>query len=333
MSKDPYLFPTGAIREAEKKLFDENDMERMVDADDVNKSFKVFNDLSYADELLDMQSPSQYREVLSHDLGQIKDFLATITPDPLVLTLALAEYDFHNLKIIFKASLADKEEVEHVSSLSTIPSEKIIEIVIKQNNKITLPDEYNSLVREAQKDLEKLTSPREIDSYFDKKYFTFILDRANELGDDFLVQLMKVKIDIANIKIVIRSKLLDRSVEEIKKDIIQNGNIGDHDLIANYSKEVSGLIKTIAKTFSEPQINNELDTFLEKQELWQLEKALDNYLMRFIKESKMKPHGPATLITYFLAKKNAIRNIQIVMTGKINNIEPKEIKERVRELY
>ena len=138
MSQDPYLFPTGTVREAEKKLFDANDMERMIDAENVNQSFKVFNDLSYADELLDMESPSQYKEVLAHDLGQIKDFLKSISPDPRVMEIILASYDFHNFKVLFKAKLAGKEEAEHTSALGTVEAEKLGEKILNNNTKIIL---------------------------------------------------------------------------------------------------------------------------------------------------------------------------------------------------
>ena len=333
MSQDPYLFPTGSIREAEKKLFDANDMERMIDAEDVNQSFKVFNDLSYADELLDMESPSQYKEVLAHDLGQIKDFLKSASPDPLVMDIILASYDFHNFKVLFKAKLAGKEEAEHTSPLGTVDQEKLTEKILKNNTKIILSDDLESLSKEAIKDLEKTENPAVIDSYFDKKYFAYITKKACRLGSEALVSLIKSQIDIANIKIIIRSKLIDRPLEEVKKDLITDGNISDYSLVASYTKELAGIIKAVQLNFTEPQITADLNKFLEKQELWQLEKALEDYLIRFIKESKMGNQGPQVMVAYFLAKKNAIRNIRLIMTGKINNISSKELKERVKELY
>ena len=333
MSTDPYLFPTGSIREAEKKLFDANDMERMIDAEDVNQSFKVFNDLSYADELLDMENPEQYKEVLAHDLGQIKNFLKTISPDPQVMEIVLATYDFHNFKVLFKAKLAGKEEAEHTSPLGTVTQEKLTEKILKGNTKIILVDALESLAKEAIKDLEKTENPAVIDSYFDKKYFAYISKKACSLHSEILVSLVKAQIDIANIKIMVRSKLIDRPLEEVKKDLIPEGNITDHSLIASYTKELAGIIKAVQLTFTEPQINTDLEKFLETSELWQLEKALENYLIRFIKESKMGNQGPEVMVAYFLAKKNAIRNIRLIMTGKINNISGKELKERVKELY
>ena len=328
-----YLFPTGVIREVEKKLFNYNDMERMIDAEDVNQSFKIFNDLSYADELLDMGSPEQYREVLAHDLGQVKNFILTITPDPKVIEFILAPYDFHNLRIIFKARLAGKNEIKHTTTLGTISPEKFIKIILADDRKETLPDDYSKLISQAKEEILDNYGPQEIDSYFDQKYFAFVLKKALKIKDKFLINLVKRQIDIANIKIIIRSKLLGRSLAEVKRDFIFGGNLDSQGILAKYEKELAGLVKDMEKVFPERQLACELNKFLEQQEFWRLEKALDDYLVRLINETKMQVAGPAIIVAYFLAKKNAIKNIRTVMTGKINNIKAQEIKTRVRELY
>ena len=138
-----YLFPTGAIREVEKKLFDYNDMERMIDAPSADKSFKIFNDLSYADELLDVDNPEQYEEVLAHDLGQVRDFVSSIAPDKRVLDLMLAPYDFNNLKIIFKTKYAGKDiKIEDLSSLGMIGKEKFYNVILNKGASSDIPPEY-----------------------------------------------------------------------------------------------------------------------------------------------------------------------------------------------
>lgn len=330
---EAYLFPTGAIREIEKKLFDANDTERMIDAPDINQAFKIFNELSYADELLDMESPQQYREILAHDLKQVRDFLLSISPDPKVMELILAADDFHNLKIIFKAKYAGVEEATFTSPAGTLEVEKLKEIILRQNTNITLPDYYHSLVKEALLELEKKHQPREIDSYFDKKYFNFILKKAEELKDNFLINLIKEQIGIANIKIILRSRLLNRSFGDVGYDIVANGKLNVHDLLASYQGELAGIIKVIANNYTQAQIQDEVNKFLEKNDFGQLEKALDNYLIGLVKEAKMNLPGPSVIVAYFLAKKNAIKNIRIIMTGKINKIPSQEIKTMVRELY
>ena len=333
MANDTYLFSTGAIREVEKKLFDLNAMVRMIDAPSVDQSFKIFNELSYADELLEMVSPEQYREVLAHDLKQVVDFLRLISPNQAIIELILAYYNFYNLKKIFKAKYYNIEDVKFLYDLGTIPPEKLLEIILKQNTKITLPDEYQSLLNQALKELEQNHAAHAIDSYFDKQYFIFLYQKSLELKDNSLIKIIKYQIDVANIKIIIRSKLLNRNPEDIKDNIIPSGDINVNELGKVYSKEMTDIIKIISDNFTDRDLVKEFNTFLEHNNLWQLEKVLDNYLIKLIKEIRMKSEESAAMYAYFLAKKNAIRNIRIIIAGKINKISSKEIKESVRDLY
>ncbi len=330
---EKYLFSTGAIREVEKKLFDYNDMERMIDAPDAGQSFKIFGELSYADELLDVDEPERFREVLAHDLIQVKDFIVSICPDRILNEIMFAAYDFHNLKVIFKAALAGFEAAEDLSPLGMVPAGRMTEAVFKMHEAIIIPDEWLSLIKEAVVDLGKTRRPREIDSYFDKKYFAFILSKATALKDNFLTDLIRAQIDIANLKIVIRSRALGRAIEEVRGDLLSGGNLEESDLLADYEGDLAAIVKNAEKAFKEARVVEELNKFADHKEMWRLEKAMDDYLMGLIRDTKMRAEGPMVIAAYFLAKKNAIKNIRLIMTGKLNHVEPQEIKERVRELY
>lgn len=39
------------------------------------------------------------------------------------------------------------------------------------------------------------------------------------------------------------------------------------------------------------------------------------------------------LVAYVYAKETEIKNIRMILTGKINQVEPKNIKERLRDSY
>jgi V/A-type H+-transporting ATPase subunit C len=64
-----------------------------------------------------------------------------------------------------------------------------------------------------------------------------------------------------------------------------------------------------------------------------LEREIENYLTEFIKKAKLIPFGPEALIAYFLAKKNNALIIRMIMVNKLNNVDPEEIRTRLRTLY
>jgi len=76
-----------------------------------------------------------------------------------------------------------------------------------------------------------------------------------------------------------------------------------------------------------------IESFRNTGSLTKLEKLSDNYIMNYVKKSRFVTFGVEPLIGYLVAKESEIRNVRIVMVGKINGISPEIIRERLRETY
>ena len=64
-----------------------------------------------------------------------------------------------------------------------------------------------------------------------------------------------------------------------------------------------------------------------------LDKFCDNYVMSYMKEAKQKALTIEPILAFIYAKRTEFKNIRIILTGKLNNINPEKIKERLRESY
>ena len=60
---------------------------------------------------------------------------------------------------------------------------------------------------------------------------------------------------------------------------------------------------------------------------------LEEAELSVIREAKYISEGPLPAVGYFYAKKNAVRNLRLILTAKMNDIPVEDIKPRVRELY
>ena len=49
-------------------------------------------------------------------------------------------------------------------------------------------------------------------------------------------------------------------------------------------------------------------------------------MMRYLQKAKRIAYGPEVVVAYYFAKRNALRNTRIIMTGKLNNLPVDEIK-------
>ena len=55
--------------------------------------------------------------------------------------------------------------------------------------------------------------------------------------------------------------------------------------------------------------------------------------MTIMKEAKFIPFGGEPLLAYIYAKETEIKVVRIIMVGKLNNISPEVIRERLRDIY
>lgn len=332
MRRSNYLYATGRIRSLENKLLDANDIERMIDAKDAQTAYKVFNDLSYADELSDIESSEDYVQALDHDLMQVKKVLAQVTPDEQLLKLLFSIYDFHNIKLFFKAKYLQKDFTKHESQLGNINVANLKDAIMKEV-KTSIPEDILGIIRDANKVFEKEKNGFIIDSYLDSKYFEFIKDVVKKINNKFVNNLAKVWIDIGNVKIFLRAKKLGLEIDKINKYITEGGNILKTSLINYYQKDLKEAVTICLRGFEDTEIKEEIKNYSEGGDLWKLEKSFEDYEIKFIGGAKYIAYGPEVVIAYYLAKKNAVKNIRLVFTGKLNELKSAEIKERIRKLY
>ena len=76
-----------------------------------------------------------------------------------------------------------------------------------------------------------------------------------------------------------------------------------------------------------------IESFTKTESVSLLEKLVDNYIMTIMKEAKFIPFGGEPLLAYIYAKETEIKVVRIIMVGKLNNISPEVIRERLRDIY
>jgi V/A-type H+-transporting ATPase subunit C len=103
-------------------------------------------------------------------------------------------------------------------------------------------------------------------------------------------------------------------------------------MLASYEKDLKEALDACCFYF-ENKFRSIIEAYLENQSLWRLERAFENYELDFLKEAKRLPYGPEICLAYYYANKNALRQVRLIMTGKLNNVPPTEIRERLRELW
>lgn len=330
MKSTNYNFATGKIRYLETKLPDKTDIERMVDAPDLNSCLKALYDTDYADNLLEVE-PADFEKAVFDDLEQAKDLLYQIVPDKEFIKFLLLDFDFHNLKVLFKEKLFGKDTSYLLSSLAYFKASDLKKY-LAGDKKILIDLEIKEIIDQASQKLTNKVIPYKIEPFFDKQYFILLTKITKRLKNKFLTNFVTRQIDLTNFRIFLRIKNLDKDINFLQEFLIDGGNIEKEEFIKIFKEDLKLSLPRLAK-FLPFRCEKYFNEYVEKNILWLLEKRLFDEEIEYLKKVNYIAFGPEIVLAYFYAKKNANKNIRLIMNGKLNKIDASILKERLRKLY
>jgi V/A-type H+/Na+-transporting ATPase subunit C len=330
MSRSDYLYAAGVVRFWENKLLNPTDIKRMVDAPDLASAFKVFHDTDYFDNVLDTP-PEEFVRALDADLEQARARVIEMTPDKKIAEFAFKRHDFHNLKLMLKEKYLERDLSENVSPLGNVEPVKVKALVGGEKN-IDMADYLKDGYEYVVANLGSEVLPRDIDRLCDKAFFAEHAKSAEGFNNEWISNLVSWQIDIANLKIFIRAKKLEYDKVRLAEELVPGGEIKEDFFVNILGSSEEEAMSNIRMHL--PNSTRELlDNYLKSSSLSELERDLENIELDYIRKAKFIDFGPEVVIAYYMAKKNAIRNVRLIMTGKLNNIPAREIENMVREIY
>ena len=329
MRNSNYTFVTGKIRYLETQLPDPTDLERMLDAPDLDSAFKAFYDTDYA-KYLPEKKAEEFEEVILEDLLQSRKFLFQFVPDKDLIKFLLLEYDFHNLKVIFKEKLFNVN-LDHLLIPLGFYEPNIFKKVIFEEEKIKIDKDFEEIINEAENTLNSSLPFYLIEFFFDKKYFSLYKKIAERLKNNFLIDFVNLKIDLTNLRIFLRVKELNKDVNFLKEALVGSGKIKEDDFLRFFSDLENGF-KYFSKFFPS-YFEKYFYDFLKEKDLKLFEKRCFDEEIKYLRKAKYIAYGPEIVVAYFYAKENANKNVRLIMSGKLNKIERRILKERLREIY
>lgn len=318
-----YAFSAGKIRCLETRLLNKTDIERMVSAPDLETAFKVFHDTDYADNLTDVQ-PHQFRKALDEDFKQVRDLLTELIEDPNLRDFLFIKNDLRNIKVFFKAKLTDQNLTEHQRDFGTASMENLYKYIIEEDQAAAPSGQLKEIIDQAKIDLaDKKDDPFFMDTYFDEVFFQTVKKAVDKLNNNYISELFSLLHKTNTLKFFVRAKQLGKELNFVKKFLSDK-------YIAVYERDLEEALRTLKWPV---ELEAVIEEFLNDKKLWKLDKALEEAELKYLRKAKFISYGPEVLVAYYFAKRNAIRNVRLIMTGKINKVAPEKIKERVREIY
>ena len=150
--------------------------------------------------------------------------LYSAVPDHNIIDVFKVKYDYHNAKTVLKAEAMGTDPTPLLVDTGRVSPDELLEKVHSSDLR-GLPSILQSAIGEAREVLNTTGDPQLADFALDRAYFQDMYHIARESGSAFLEGYVRIQIDSANLRSVVRTLRMGKSMEFLRGVLFEGGNI------------------------------------------------------------------------------------------------------------
>jgi len=297
------------------KLLSEVERERIIGAPDSLALTEVLRETFFGTYLA---GGNDIDEALGKAMQDAKHMLDRLAPNPHLLNVLWLRYDFYNLKMLMK----------HAESESSIDAEKrfiplgihsfaVMERAVKSGNAATLHNALAAVVSSAPKDAHAL------DTYMEIRYLEAALHEAEESEKPFTIRYTRLLINLFAILSGLRAHA--------------RGEQPIHVPISDFSpKDIASAENLLTRLshigFSRHWLNA-IDGYRKTNNFSELDRAADDYLMKWLKRQSIMLDSPAPLFAYWHVLRENVQLVRAAATARKVGMSEVALREIIRTSY
>lgn len=316
------------IKVYEKRLLSRQNFDRMIDSNSYEDTFKILIESGYPNKT----DIFKYEEILKQDLKETYDNVRKICPQKEVVDFISLKYDYHNLKVSLKGKYLNKDFSNLFSDLGKYNPKELNEHILNEDFNYFDEDIKESIL-DSINAFEESNDPQVLEIKMDKGLYKSLIKVSKDLKSDLALDITKYSIDFINFKTLLRIKRQGENVKLFENAIIEDGFISSKILLNMYLDSFDSLSKYYTSYKHGNVFAEGLKDYLQNNNFSYFEKLSDDFIMNITKAFKYNAFGMEPIISFLNAKESEIKILRIILVGKINNISPDSIKERLREVY
>lgn len=327
-----YLFGSANIRTLENAIIGRERIERLLNTKTTDEAWELLSDWGVHIIRNSENGKPMREETLLGILKGAYDRLGELAPDSDALRLWLYPYDCNNLKAAQKAHIRGIDPTSMLFDFGTLPTTDIVKMV-ETGSYDGLPANLRASAEVAMDEYAKTKNPQVIDLILDKACWRDMLHAAKASGEDFVIRLVRTRIDLLNVMIALR--ILRMKSGEVGKVLfadafLEGGTLTLDGLMNALEKGEDSLWESLRYS----EYARLAEGFAKSDAtLSTAEKLADNHWMSLIMENKFVPMGLEVMIAFLAAHEYEVKNLRILLSGKEAGIPTATIRERIRDSY
>lgn len=321
-----YLAISARVKAMETTLLTWERMMQILDARTEAEALKMVQESGYPN--LTATDPEALDQVLSAAREEMLSDLISGAPDPRYIELFKIKYDYHNVKAILKAKAMGVSPDRMLMDMGRVSPATLRE-AMDAGELDTLPAMLAAATAEAKAVLDTTRDPQLSDIVLDRWFYRDLASVAEETGSEFLDGYVKVQIDAANLRVLVRTLRMGKSAAFLQSILFEGGEVAPDQLMQVAAAGGSGLTELYAAGSLEEAAAAGAAA-LQGGALTEFEKLCDDAVNDYLAGAQFVPFGEAPLVAYLAARETEFTNLRILLIGRSTGLAPEVIRTRLR---
>lgn len=321
-----YAYQTAKVRVLELSMIPRSTFVDMANAPSFAEAAELLSGTEYT---VDPKSDSaQVEQMLLERRSQTRQLFVDLMLDEKIVDFMRAREDFTNMRLAIRRVVTERPLGDSYSNDGNVPAEEFEEI-FEQENYERFPDYLQEGVEAAVLGYYESKDIRRIDYEIDRVEASWRVRQASANKLTFVLSLVRIRIDLANLRTMLRLKMADR--QEETNFFLPGGFVDADKFVQGLDTGYEAMSQLFYATPYFDLLEASVPYLRNEQSFLKLEKECEDFLKGFLKTTRSVAAGPQPVIAYFLMKEAEIRTMRMVLTGKKNGLNAKLILDRLGE--
>ena len=313
MARNDYVYAVARIRVLEKSLLSDSFIEQLVNTADVAAIKRLLTEKGW-------------EEDLSLEEEKIRETVSSLGASPDTFDILNLPESYHNLKAGIKDAASERRHTGAYYE-GVEPSADRIEKILDEKNWAALPEHMRKAAEETYEVFLHTLDGQLCDVMIDKACLEAVRSLGKASKEEVIRDYAETTVAVSDIKIAARCALTKKPKDFVKRAIAPCDTLDTDRLINAACESPEKLMEYLALT-PYKEAGEALGASFSEFERW-----CDNAMIGAMKPQKVNPFSVGPLFAYVIGRRNEIKTVRIILTGKENGLSNEAIRERVRQMY
>jgi V/A-type H+-transporting ATPase subunit C len=240
-------------------------------------------------------------------------------------------FDFHNMKVLLKGRFNEMEVTDTLSDFGTISITEM-KTAFDTENFNPLPEFMRETIGQALADHYLKKDIKSMEFLIDNLEYSYLLSLSKKTTIPFLINYVKIKIDLANISTILRVKYFDTE-DNLEETLIERGNFSTIFFLKLSGESLESLPILFRSSPYYKLIDMGVKKILENGSFSILDRESENFIMNYIRLTRYLTFGVEPVAAYFISREQDLNTIKMILVGKLNELPTTEIRNRIPQTF